>query len=60
MGVYEDQEVGDCFGEWKSICKKGPGVGVCVENDGQEGWRRFYSDDWLDSTLEMELSASED
>lgn len=38
MGVYEDQDVGDCFGEWEGVFEEGPGVWVCVDDYGEEGW----------------------
>lgn len=41
MGIDEDEEIGDGSGKRKGIGKESPGVGVCIENDGQEGWRRF-------------------
>ncbi len=34
MSVYEDGEVGDGGGEGEGWREEGPGVGVCVENDG--------------------------
>lgn len=39
VGVDEDQEVGDGGGEWEGGGEEGPGVGVRVEDDGQQGWR---------------------
>ncbi len=42
MGVYEDEEVGDCGGEGESWGEEGPGVGVCVEDYGEEGGRGFW------------------
>ena len=51
MGVYEDKEIGDCFGEGEGVCKEGPGVGVRVEDDGQEGRRWFCSGDQLDALI---------
>lgn len=39
VGVDEDQEVGDGGGEWEGGGEEGPGVGVRVEDNGQQGWR---------------------
>jgi hypothetical protein len=43
MGVDKDEEVGDGFGERESWGEKGPGVGIRVEDDGEEGRGFFYS-----------------
>lgn len=41
MGVDEDEEVGDGSGKREGIREEGPGVGVRIQNDCQEGWWRF-------------------
>lgn len=41
MGVDEDEEVGNGLRKWKSIGEEGPGVGVRIKDDCQEGWRRL-------------------
>ena len=37
MRVYEDEEGGEEGGEWEGWVKVGPGVGVGVEDYGEEG-----------------------
>lgn len=41
MGVDEDKEVGDGLGQRERVGKEGPGVGVRIENNCQEGRWRF-------------------
>lgn len=41
VGVYEDEDVGDGLGQSEGGGEEGPGVGVCVEDDGKEGWGGF-------------------
>lgn len=37
MGVDEDEEVCNSGGEREGWLKAGPGMGVCIEDDGEEG-----------------------
>lgn len=37
VGVYEDEDVGDGLGEGEGGGEEGPGMGVCIEDDGEEG-----------------------
>lgn len=41
MGVDEDEEDGESFGEGEGGGEEGPGGVVCVEDNGKEGGRRF-------------------
>lgn len=41
MGVDEDKEVGDRSRERKGWVEQGPGMGVGVQDDGQQGGNRF-------------------
>ena len=43
VGVDEDLEVGDSSGEGKYWVEESPGMGVCVEDYGEQSWGRFWS-----------------
>lgn len=42
--VDEDEQVGYGLREGQRVVEKSPGVGVRVEDDGQEGGGRFWSE----------------
>lgn len=37
MGVDEDEDVGYGLGEGEGVFEKSPGMGVCIEDDREEG-----------------------
>ncbi len=36
VGIYEDEEIGDGFGEREGAGEGGPGIRVCIKDDSQQ------------------------
>lgn len=43
MRIDEDEDIGYGLGEGVRVFEEGPGVRVCVEDDGEEGGSRIWS-----------------